>query len=114
MAFQPPHARQDDRESLVLMRNPPDRASLLAELARVREVGAIIHESRDIVGVTDVTCPIVMPDGHAVAGITAAAVPRRSAPATLEAMLTHQQPACAEIASQLSAYSPQAQLAGSY
>lgn len=113
MAFQPPDVR--DRmiaEALVLMRNPPDRASLLAELARVRAAGAIIHESRDIVGVTDVTCPIVMPDGHAVACITVAAVTRRGVPPNFEAMLVHQKLACAEIARQLGAYSPQAQLAG--
>ncbi len=115
MAFQPPYLR--DRmiaETLVLMRNPTDRASLLAELERVRAAGAIIHESRDIVGVTDVVCPIVMSDGHAVACITVAAVTRRSVATDLDAMLARQKLACAEIARQLGTYSPQAQLADAY
>ncbi|HEY0918897.1 IclR family transcriptional regulator [Devosia sp.] len=115
MAFQPPDRR--DRmiaETLVLMRNPPDRASLLAELDRVRTAGAIIHESRDIVGVTDVVCPIVIADGHAVACITVAAVARRSVATDLDAMLARQKLACAEIASQLGVYSPQAQFADAY
>ena len=115
MAFQPPYVRERMiAESLVLMHNPPDRASLVAELERVRAAGAIIHESRDIVGVTDVTCPIVMPDDHAVGCITVAAVTRRSVAPDFEAMLARQKIACAEIAKQLSAYSPQAQVAGAY
>jgi DNA-binding IclR family transcriptional regulator len=112
MAFQPPDIR--DRmiaESLVLMADPPDRASLLAELAAVREQGAIIHESRDIIGVTDITCPIILPDGRAVACITVAAVTRRSAAPNFAAMLERQKAACAEIASQLGAFSPQMLLA---
>lgn len=115
MAFQPPAVR--DRmiaESLVLMHAPPDRASLLAELERVREAGAVVHESRDIIGVTDVTCPILMPDGQAVACITVAAVTRRGAAPDFDAMLARQQLACAQIARELSAYSPKMQAAGLY
>jgi DNA-binding IclR family transcriptional regulator len=114
MAFQPPPARERMiAESLVHMRSPPARASLMAELERVRAAGAIIHESRDIVGVTDVTAPIVMPDGHAVACITVAAVTRRAAPPDFEVMLARQKLACAEIAKELGTYSPQAQLVAS-
>jgi DNA-binding IclR family transcriptional regulator len=111
MAFQPSEIR--DRmisESLVLMRTAPDRASLVAELEKVRAEGAIIHESRDIIGVTDVTCPIIMPDGHAVACITVAAVTRRGVSTNLEAMLARQRLACAEIARELGAYSPRVHL----
>lgn len=114
MAFQPPAVR--DRmmaESLVLMRNPPDRTTLLVELEKVRAEGAIIHESRDIVGVTDVTCPIVMADGNAVACITVAAVTRRGVTSNFEAMLARQKVACAEIAKELGAYSPYVQLQAS-
>lgn len=111
MAFQSPEVR--DRmiaESLVLMRTPPDRASLLAELETVRAQGAIIHESRDIIGVTDITCPIVMPDGHAVACITVAAVTRRGVTPNFPAMLARQKEACTEIARQLAAFTPQVRL----
>lgn len=37
-------------ESFALMRQPPDRATLKAELERVRDAGAIVHERRGIVG----------------------------------------------------------------
>lgn len=105
MAFQPREVR--DRmiaECLLLMRAPPDPTTLGAELDEVRERGAIIHESRDIIGVTDVVCPIILTDGRAVACVTVAAVSRRSASPNFEAMLTRLQVACAEIANQLGAY----------
>lgn len=107
MAFQSTAVR--DRmiaESLVLMRTPPDRTTLLAELETVHAAGAIIHESRDIVGVTDVTCPVVMADGHAAACITVAAVTRRGVTPNFEAMLSRQKLACAEIAKEFGAYLP--------
>lgn len=105
MAFQPKAVR--DRmiaESLLLMRAPPDPTTLNAELEDVRKRGAIIHESRDIVGVTDVVCPILLADGRAVACVTVAAVSRRSAPPNFEAMLARLKLACAEIAHELSGY----------
>ncbi len=108
MAFQPPEKR--DRmiaESLALMRDPPDRARLIEELDAVRAAGAVIHESRDIVGVTDVTSPILLPDGRAVACIILAAVTRRGRQPDFEVMLSRLQAACAEIGSQLISHSPQ-------
>ncbi|MCC2688312.1 MAG: IclR family transcriptional regulator [Rhizobiaceae bacterium] len=107
MAFQPQAIR--DRmiaESLLLMREPPDKAKLAADLDRVRREGAIIHESRDIVGVTDVVCPILVDDGRAVACVTVAAVSRRSSPPDFDAMLDRLQLACAEIAHELAGYAP--------
>src|SRR5690606_20451711 len=62
MAFHPPEAR--DRmiaECLSLMQAPPDPLTLVAELDDVRARGAVIHESRDIIGVTDIVCPILGP-----------------------------------------------------
>ena len=112
MAFQPPEIQdQMITESLALMRQPPDRVSLLSELEKVREAGAIVHESRDIVGVTDVTCPVLAADGRAVACVTVVAVTRRGVAPNFEAMLERQKAACAQIASQMEAYSPAAQLA---
>lgn len=105
MAFQPKPVR--DRmiaECLLLMREPPDPTTLAAELDDVRRQGAIIHESRDIIGVTDVVCPIVLRDGRAVACVTVAAVSRRSNPPNFEAMLARLKIACAEIADELTSY----------
>ncbi|MDO8360242.1 MAG: IclR family transcriptional regulator [Devosia sp.] len=103
MAFQPEAVRQRMiSECLMLMRVPPDPTALSAELDEVRKRGAIIHESRDIVGVTDVVCPIVLADGRAVACVTVAAVSRRSSPPNFEAMLARLKIACGEIAHELS------------
>ncbi len=105
MAFQPKAIR--DRmiaECLLLTRERPDPAVLDAELDAVRKRGAIIHESRDIVGVTDVVCPIVLGDGRAVACVTVAAVTRRSNPPNFEAMLARLKLACAEIGHELTGY----------
>ena len=102
MAFQSKPVR--DRmiaECLTLMRAPPDPTTLGAELDEVRRHGAIIHESRDIIGVTDVVCPILVGDGRAVACVTVAVVSRRSAPPNFDAMLARLKLACAEIAHEL-------------
>ncbi|MEO8882485.1 MAG: IclR family transcriptional regulator C-terminal domain-containing protein, partial [Devosia sp.] len=107
MAFQSePVRRQMIAECRALMHEPPDPTSLAAELDGVRRRGAIIHDSRDIVGVTDVVCPIVLADGRAVACVTVAAVSRRSNPPNFEAMLERLKLACAEIAQELGAYAP--------
>ena len=102
MAFQSKPVR--DRmiaECLTLMRAPPDPTTLGAELDEVARHGAIIHESRDIIGVTDVVCPILVGDGRAVACVTVAVVSRRSAPPNFDAMLARLKLACAEIAHEL-------------
>lgn len=107
MAFQPDHTR--DRmvaESLALMRTPPDPAGLAAELDAVRQRGAIIHESRDIIGVTDIACPILVGDGHAVACVTVAVVCRRGMAPNLDSLLARLKLACEDIAGHLGAYTP--------
>lgn len=102
MAFQPPEQRARMlAECLPLMRKPPDAAKLAAELDAVLGQGGIIHESRDIIGVTDVVCPIVLGDGRALACVTVAAVSRRSTASDFPAMLTRLKLACAEIAAEL-------------
>ncbi|WP_261614488.1 IclR family transcriptional regulator [Microbaculum marinisediminis] len=107
MAFQPPHLRERMiAESLVLMRDPPDQASLVSSLDAVHAEGSIIRESRDIVGVTDIVCPILVGEGRAVACVTVAAVSRRSATPNYDAILARQQAACAEIAAGLDSATP--------
>src|SRR5690606_15422245 len=111
MAFQPSEIRERMiTESFALMRQPPDRVSLLSDLEKVRNEGAIVHESRDIVGVTDVTCPVLGADGRAVACVTVVAVTRRGVMPNFDAMLERQKEACRQIASQMEAYSPLAQV----
>jgi DNA-binding IclR family transcriptional regulator len=102
MAFQPPEQRARMlAECLPLMPEAPDLATLEAELAAVLDQGGIIHESRGIIGVTDVVCPIVAGHGRAVACVTVAAVSRRCAAPDFPAMLARLKLACAEIAAEL-------------
>ena len=91
-----------------LMPEPPDGVALAARLDEVRREGAIIHESRDIVGVTDIVCPILAADGRAIACVTVAAVSRRSAPTDFVAVLARLKLACAAIAHELSGFAPPA------
>ncbi len=107
MAFQPREVRERMiTECLMLMREPPDPTTLSAELDAVRERGGIIHESRDIIGVTDIVCPIIAGNGRAVACVTVAAVSRRNVPPNFEAMLARLRVACEEISNQLGALAP--------
>lgn len=107
MAFQPPPTRERMiDESMALMHDPPGRAGLLAELDQIRTDGGIIHESRDIIGVTDISCPILLPSGSAAACITLAAVTRRGTLPDFEDMRARLAEACGEIGAQLGAYAP--------
>lgn len=102
MAFQPEAVRRRMiAECLTLMRDRPDPTSLEAELDAVRVQGAVVHESRDIVGVTDLVCPILVGEGRAVACVTVAAVSRRSSPPNFDALLARLKLACEEIAAAL-------------
>jgi len=107
MAFQPePVRRRMINDSLKLMPTQPDLAALESAIDRIRNDGAIIHESRDIVGVTDLACPILSADGRAIACVTVAAVSRRSAPTDFPAILARLKAACAEIAREISGLEP--------
>ena len=107
MAFQSDAMRRHMiAECSALMTNPPEPTRLAAELDAVRRRGAIIHASRDIDGITDLACPILLGDGQATACVTVAAVSRRSNPPDFDTMLSRLQATCAEIARELGAYSP--------
>lgn len=102
MAFQSDEMR--DRmlgESIALMDNAADRAEIVRELTEIRQAGYLIAESRDIVGITDVVCPILTEDNRAIACITVAALTRRDVRNRFDAVLNLQQQACKEIADQL-------------
>lgn len=102
MAFQPdPIRARMIAECLLLMAEPPALATLEADLEAVRSEGAIIHASRDIIGVTDVVCPILVSDRRAIACVTVAAVSRRSQLPDFAAMLKRLQIACGQIAEKL-------------
>lgn len=84
-------------ECFALTQSPVGMPALQAELARVKAAGHIIAESRDIVGLTDLCCPILAADGSALACVTLVAVTRRSAPPDFPALLAQIEAAARQI-----------------
>lgn len=111
MAFQPEDIRaRMIADCQLLMPMPADRLQFYQELVDARTRGGVIHESRDIVGVTDVVCPIMLSNGRAAACVTVAAVSRRQNPPDFEGMLERLKVACAEISQKLGSYAPEPNL----
>src|SRR3546814_3578914 len=98
LAFQPPAVRKRMvADSLALMRRDIDPLTVEADLDAVRRDGSIIRESRDLVGITDIACPIVLSDGRAIASIIIAYINRREMKANYEAARDRLRDDCAEI-----------------
>jgi DNA-binding IclR family transcriptional regulator len=57
-----------------------DEADLVASLARIRRDRFAVHESRDVVGLTDLGCPLLDAGGHGVAALVLLYVNRKQAP----------------------------------
>lgn len=107
MTFQPAPVRERMiAECAALMTTPPARKRIDAEFAAIRRRGGIIHDSRDIIGVTDIACPILSVDGRAMACVTVAAVSRRGAASDFPAILERLQSLCAGIADLMGPYVP--------
>lgn len=64
-----------------------DAAELNAALKRIRRQGHEIHPSRDVVGITDVACPIRDASGEAVAALVMPFVNRVSRDSSLDTVL---------------------------
>jgi DNA-binding IclR family transcriptional regulator len=79
-----------------------DRAALDASLKRIRRQGYEIHASRDVVGITDVACPICDANGEAVAALVMPFVNRVSRNSSLDAVLRAVRKTAAEISVALS------------
>jgi len=70
LAFQRPEiARAWIDQSRPLVAKDFDFAELDAALKRIRRQGHEIHRSRDVVGITDIACPILNASGEAVAAL---------------------------------------------
>lgn len=105
MAFQPKATRERMiAESLALMRRDIDPLTVEAELDALRREGSIIRESRDLVGITDIACPVVLSDGRAIACIIVAYINRREMKANYEAARDRVRDACAEISGRMDDY----------
>lgn len=88
LAFQPPEtAERWVAQSRDLAGKGLDLAELRRSLRRIRRQGHEIHPSRDVVGITDVACPILDGNGDAVAALVVPFVNRVSRDSTLDAVL---------------------------
>jgi DNA-binding IclR family transcriptional regulator len=74
---------------------------ILAMLDEVSRQGYLISDSRDLIGVTDIGCPILRPDGHAVASIVIPYLNRHGRPARHQEVRDLLQRACASISAQM-------------
>ena len=103
LAFQPEHRTR------LLMRDAPEAVQRLLDtpetgekLAEIRARGYQIAPSRDIVAVTDIVCPIIGPEGHAVASIVAPCLQRHGIRIDETSVLNALQRCCREASAQLS------------
>lgn len=82
IAFQPPElGERMIAESRRLMQTAPDDAALRRDLARIRETGHEMRDSRDFAGITDICAPILDTQGEAIASIIITYVNRLGRPA---------------------------------
>lgn len=73
-------ARRWIEESRSLVPAGFDEAELAASLARIRRDRFEVHESRDVVGLTDLGCPLLDASGRGVAAMVVLYVNRKQAP----------------------------------
>ncbi len=85
MAFQPPGIRSRlVEEAMAAAGQTVDRQALDIELDAIRAAGHRVSESHDVVGITDIGCPILGPDGSAIASIVVPYLNRHGAQARHE------------------------------
>jgi len=88
LAFQRPEsAKSWIEQSRPLVGKGFDFAELDAALKRIRKQGHEIHRSRDVVGITDIACPILNASGEAVAALVMPYVNRVAQTTQLDAVL---------------------------
>jgi DNA-binding IclR family transcriptional regulator len=102
LAFQRPDvAERSIAQSQKLMGKAFDRAELDASLKRIRRQGHEIHASRDVVGITDVACPILDAGGEAIAALVMPFVNRVGQDRSLDAVLNAVRQATIDISAAL-------------
>jgi DNA-binding IclR family transcriptional regulator len=102
LAFQRPEvAERWIAQSRKLVGPDFDDAELKDALKRIRQEGYEIHPSRDVVGITDVACPIRDASGEAVAALVMPFVNRVSRDSSLDAVLQAVQQAAKAISTAL-------------
>lgn len=103
LAFQRPDvADRWIEQSRKLVGKDFDYAELTSALKRIRRQGYEIHPSRDVVGITDVACPVRDASGEAVAALVMPFVNRVSQDGSLDTVLPAVSQAANEISTALS------------
>ncbi|MCB2130247.1 MAG: IclR family transcriptional regulator [Rhodobacteraceae bacterium] len=104
IAFQPDDIR--DRmidASAALLREPMDMETLRRALARIRDDGYELHDSRDFIGISDVCCPILDDTGRAAASLIVSFVNRRDSSDDHRSVLGDVRASCERISQLLGA-----------
>jgi DNA-binding IclR family transcriptional regulator len=102
MAFQPPDVRARlVEEALAVAGRSIDRRSLETELEAIRVAGHHLSESHDVVGITDIGCPLLGPAGTAIASIVVPYLNRHGALARHDEVRHHLSQICLEVSEAL-------------
>jgi DNA-binding IclR family transcriptional regulator len=103
LAFQPPEIAERciEQSRKLVAHKDFDYAELKASLKRIRRQGHEIHPSRDVVGITDVACPIRDASGEAVAALVMPFVNRVAQETSLDAVLRAVQQVATDISTAL-------------
>ncbi|SDH97627.1 IclR family transcriptional regulator [Alloyangia pacifica] len=102
MAFQDVAGRERMlEESLALLDAPPERATVMAKLERIRAQGYEMHESRDFHGISDLSAPILDDTGRAAASVVVAFVNRYGVENQQQAALRALRQSCMAISGEL-------------
>ncbi|MFB2553192.1 IclR family transcriptional regulator [Ensifer soli] len=81
---------------------PIDRVQLGRQLQAIRARGHELHDSRDLVGITDICCPVIGADGNAVASVIIAYINRHIRVSRHQETLAVLKAACARMSTRLS------------
>jgi DNA-binding IclR family transcriptional regulator len=102
LAFQRPEiARSWIEQSRPLVDKDFDFTELDAALKRIRKQGHEVHRSRDVVGITDIACPILNASGEAVAALVMPFVNRVTQSDSMDAVLASVRRAASGISTSL-------------
>ena len=98
MAFQPPETRARlVEEAMAQAHRNIDRQALADELDTIRAAGHRVSESHDVIGITDIGCPILGSDGAAIASIVVPYLNRHGSRARHEEVRKQLSQVCREI-----------------
>ena len=88
-------------ESAALADLDVEPSTLEHELEAIRKQGYLVSESHDVVGVTDIGCAVLGPDGRAVASIVVPHLNRHGAATHIDSILSALRKTCTEITASL-------------